>query len=735
MKKNLLLLAASTLVSIGAMATGYYHIRTTGTTSEYNMNQSTGTSAIYTGTGTAKANELFSPAVSLPFAFSFYGNAVTQFKASSSGYITFDVSQTTDVTSNTALPNASAPKNAIFAFWDNLRLQTITQGSSTFPSDIRTWTYGTAPNRVFVVQWRLTQTNDGSNATNVTYFAIRLYENDSHFDVVHNYGFGTFSATVGCQNSDASSGYSILSSPNQNFGGNSGSYDAAKSHVYSFYYGTQPAISLKLVKNATPAIASISNTSGISVAVDGSNYGSSTITGGKINYSVNNGAAVTTSFTTSVSPSGGISTITSTTKYVAQAADAGTDKTFKVWITEINGGADASDTLTFSVFINKGVFGTKNVFVEEGSGAWCGWCPDGHFRLHDILNANPTNVVGVVHHNNDGMATTEGNTINTAFATGYPYGVVDRVTFSDQEEAGLNRGLWAGKVTERLNAPTPVNVTVTDRTYNTTTRTVNFKVKAKFVDYSKGDYRINAYIIENNVRGPKISATSVTWNQRNYMSAEQGGATSYQALKDLPSYVVGYYHQHVVRKVLSGDWGTTGVIPAVAAEGGEYVKDYTWTIPAEGVITYDAADGNISEEHRSTVTGPGINKHYDMKIVAFVSKYSADLKGHEVLNVVEVPLAWNTGVEEEAAKTMPATVYPNPTSGITSINFNSNVTGNISIAVMDITGKKVMDVTSGVFAKGEHTLYFDATNLNNGVYFVAIKGDKESATARLVIAK
>ncbi|MBW7846178.1 MAG: hypothetical protein H3C45_11150, partial [Bacteroidia bacterium] len=239
MKKNLLLLAASTLVSIGAMATGYYHIRTTGTTSEYNMNQSTGTSAIYTGTGTAKANELFSPAVSLPFAFSFYGNAVTQFKASSSGYITFDVSQTTDVTSNTALPNASAPKNAIFAFWDNLRLQTITQGSSTFPSDIRTWTYGTAPNRVFVVQWRLTQTNDGSNATNVTYFAIRLYENDSHFDVVHNYGFGTFSATVGCQNADASSGYSILSSPNQNFGGNSGSYDAAKSHVYSFYYGTQ----------------------------------------------------------------------------------------------------------------------------------------------------------------------------------------------------------------------------------------------------------------------------------------------------------------------------------------------------------------------------------------------------------------------------------------------------------------------------------------------------------------
>lgn len=735
MKKGLLSLAASTLVSLGAFAQGYYHISSKGTVAPYSMNETSGVSAIVTGTSTAQSSVL-SGSQNLPFNFTFYGIPYNQFKVSSSGYLTFDVAQTTDVNANVALPAAGAPKNAIFAFWDNLRLQTITSGSTTFPSDIRTWTLGTSPNRVQVIQWRLTQTNDGSNSTNVTYFAVRLYEADNHFDVIHNYGFGTFSATVGCQNGDGTVGYQIGGSPNQNFGGNNGSYDATLSDVYSFYAGTQAPVAMKLLADLTADVASSSNTAGIPVSVRAANHGSTSITSGTFNYTVNGGATVGTSFSTTMSPSGGTAALSSSTNYVALAADAGTTKTIKIWISGINGGAISSDTLTTTIFNNKGVTGTKRVLLEEGSGAWCGWCPDGHFRMHDILAGN-ANVVGVIHHNSDGMTTTEGNTINSTFSTGYPYGMVDRVKFADQDEPGLSRSVWATKVAERLNATTPVNVTITDRTYDPATRTVSFKVKANFVDYITGDLRLNAFIVENNVRGPKISATNMTWNQRNYMNSAEGGSTGYQALKDLPSYIFGYKHQHTVRRVPSGAWGTASVIPTVAAENAEYSQTYTWTIPAESVITYDAADGSINDEHRLTVTGhAGLNKHYDMKIVGFVSLYNADANKHEVLNVIEVPLAWNTGVENAAsAATMPATVYPNPANGLTSVTFTTSSTSKVEVTLVDITGKKVMDINTAEYAKGEHSVFFDAATLTNGIYFVNIKGENEVATKRLVIAK
>lgn len=734
MKKNLLALAVSSLVSLGAMAQGYYYIKTKGVnTAEYDIMSTTGTSVI-AATASPGTIHTLSAVQTLPFTWNFFGQPVSTFKVSSSGYLTFDTNVSTDDGANVALPSASAPGNAIFAFWDDLRIQTMT---SSLPQGVRSWTYGTAPNRVFVVQWQFVQRNDNSTTvTNANFFAIRFYENGGNkFDLVQSFGIGTFTATMGVQNAAKDAAVSIAGSPNLNFGGSNNSYDATASDVYTFYYGTQPAIDLRLMSDLTADIVSASNTTGTPVSVQVSNYGSNSIASGTFNYSVNGGTPVSTTFNTTLPPSGGSAALSSTTNFVGQAADAGTFKNIQVWITGINGGSVGSDTLNTTIFVNKGVAGSKRVFVEEGSGAWCGYCPDGHYRLSEILGGTDGDkVVGVVHHNSDGMTNTNSNTINSAFATGYPYGVVDRVTFSDQTEAGLNRGIWSTKVAERLNTPTPVNVSIVERTYNASTRTVSFKVQANFVDYAAGDLRLNAYIIENNVRGPKISATSTTWNQRNYFA--EGAATNSPVLPTLPSYIVGYKHQHTVRAIPSGAWGTSAVIPSVAAENGVYSQTYSYTVPAETSVTYDAADGNVNEELRNTISGPAMNKHYDMYIVGFVSIYNADLKKHEVLNVIEVPLAWNVGVNEKAAsQTMPATVYPNPTSGLTSVSFTTSSTGNVEVTLVDITGKKVMDINTGSYAKGEHTVYFDATSLNNGIYFVSIKGDNETATKRLVIAK
>ncbi|MEZ0579657.1 carboxypeptidase regulatory-like domain-containing protein [Nocardioides sp. MH1] len=83
--------------------------------------------------------------VALPFAFSFYGTSYSTANVDTNGYLSF--ATTSSRGSNTALPNAVEPNGAVYAFWDDLYVDSPT-------AQILTRTLGTAPNRSFVVEWR-----------------------------------------------------------------------------------------------------------------------------------------------------------------------------------------------------------------------------------------------------------------------------------------------------------------------------------------------------------------------------------------------------------------------------------------------------------------------------------------------------------------------------------------------------------------------------------------------------
>ncbi len=104
----------------------------------------------------------------LPFAFDFFGSAVTHYNATSNALVQLwpsaaGVGSTAYI--NVAIPTAAEPSNFIAAFWDDL-----VPGMGR----VVTNTTGTAPNRVFTVQWTTFSLlrDAGSRLT----FQAQLYE-------------------------------------------------------------------------------------------------------------------------------------------------------------------------------------------------------------------------------------------------------------------------------------------------------------------------------------------------------------------------------------------------------------------------------------------------------------------------------------------------------------------------------------------------------------------------------
>src|SRR6478736_4313700 len=108
--------------------------------------------------------------IALPFPFTLYGQTFTSINLSSNGNAHF---MTTDATfTNQCLP-WTTHNYTIFPYWDDLYL--VNSGFGIFTS-----ISGTAPNRIFNIEWRA-QYFPGSGSAN---FELRLYEGQTRFDVI-----------------------------------------------------------------------------------------------------------------------------------------------------------------------------------------------------------------------------------------------------------------------------------------------------------------------------------------------------------------------------------------------------------------------------------------------------------------------------------------------------------------------------------------------------------------------
>lgn len=93
--------------------------------------------------------------------------------------------------------------------------------------------------------------------------------------------------------------------------------------------------------------------------------------------------------------------------------------------------------------------------------------------------------------------------------------------------------------------------------------------------------------------------------------------------------------------------------------------------------------------------------------------------------------AVGVGIKENSASTN-ISVFPNPSKGLTTINFNGARPNNTMITVNNVLGAQIKQAT----IKGSEANYqFDLSAFPDGVYFVKVKSDAGETTHRIVLRK
>lgn len=80
-------------------------------------------------------------------------------------------------------------------------------------------------------------------------------------------------------------------------------------------------------------------------------------------------------------------------------------------------------------------------------------------------------------------------------------------------------------------------------------------------------------------------------------------------------------------------------------------------------------------------------------------------------------------------------VYPNPFNSLTNVIFSVLNEDHLVINLLDITGKKIREITNSKNAPGNYTLPINFLNLSSGVYLIQIIGDKSSDCIKVLFLK
>jgi hypothetical protein len=291
----------------------------------------------------------------------------------------------------------------------------------------------------------------------------------------------------------------------------------------------------------------------------------------------------------------------------------------------------------------------KNVVLEEFTGIYCTFCPDGHKRANQLKESNQGDVVLLNIHegsfaapngNDPDFRTSYGSAlVGQSDLTGYPAGTINRRNFSAQgwsQDGGtaMSRGDWNDAASVILGESSPVNIAA-EATIDYQTRDYNILVEIYYTGSpANTTNKLNVAVLQNNIKGPQTGASSFYPE----MIDENGE----------------YTHNHMFRDFITGQWGED-----INSNNGPFIsKTYTGTIPAQyGSIDAFLGDleivAYIAEGQQEILTGDyaditflNLPYQYDAEIVSVNKSTNTNECGDEITGVtVEVANLGNQDIQ------------------------------------------------------------------------------------------
>jgi hypothetical protein len=368
----------------------------------------------------------------------------------------------------------------------------------------------------------------------------------------------------------------------------------------------------------------------------------------------------------------------------------------------------------------------KYTLVEEGTGTWCQWCPDGAQVIQEKLlpygtaGNFPRVIVASFHNGSSDKMTLPGDPYNvgTGYITGFPGGTVDRTAYAPQGTAiSVYRRYWPDAVAVR-DALTPNFKVSMECLYDPATRKISIKVTAKVLAAVTGSYHMNAYIVEDsiasNLSGFKQTSAS---GLNNPGSLSESGSPSWFIGKGLSlADSMVYSHMDVVRKVLATDsiWGDAAFNNPVI--GDSITKTYSYTIPA-------------------SINGALCQPKYT-KVIGLVQKYGTSTSDRSIENAIKARVRYmQKSLSITEVKTMEnIELYPNPAASYINVQGTLSTPSATTITIINTLGQVVSEnvypAGSSLFSEN-----ISLANLSNGTYIMNIINDGERVVRKFTINK
>ncbi|HXB12273.1 MAG TPA: T9SS type A sorting domain-containing protein [Bacteroidia bacterium] len=421
------------------------------------------------------------------------------------------------------------------------------------------------------------------------------------------------------------------------------------------------------------------------------NYGSTIVTTMNVKYSINGGAAVSTTISSPLWLQG-LANCPYSIPTPWTPTTAGT-YTVKAWTDNPNGSADqahANDTLSTTVQVLDSVIDKFPLF-EEFNQASCDPCAQATPHLDSILSQSQSICNAVRYHvswpGQDFMnQVTNGPFVGPRVSYYSVSGVPDaKLDGSTDVYPG---GITVDQIITEAHKGSPFQIDITSSTYNAVTNTYN--VAASITAYGAMPTGLRAF-------------AALTVDTITYMAN--------QSTESIPQFVF----PQVVEDMMPSSAGTA----LTAFTSGQtqplnltWVKNHPWGA-SPAVHLYD-----------STSTF-----HVTIWVQSNTSKY--------VYQSASYPraAASTLGIVEQSELLNTIRVYPNPNNGDATISFELKQDANVKLDIFNSMGQLIRSTNKGNQSSGTHLMNLDGQDLPSGMYFINLTAGGHTVSKKVSIIR